>query len=170
MRTLWEEVVVVVVERVPSWFRSRCGLFAVVRVENWFKVVVQGAVHLCVVGGGYALSRLEEDPGAACWGTSGIAEKGLVTILFVVVLLLLFVTSLRGVLFVVVLCLAGVLFHDAVDRGPVEVCGWVRTVLAEEGAQLLQEERSPSLVVVGGGSVDVRVLVEWCGDVVFSFM
>ena len=170
MRPLWEEVVVVVVERVPSWFWCRCGLFVVVRVENWFKMVVKGAVHLCVVGGGYALSRLEKDSGTACWWTSGIAEKGLVAILFVVVLLLLFVTSLCGVLFVIVVRLTGVLFHDAVDRGPVEVVGRVRAVLSEEGAQLLQQKRSPTLVIMRGCGVNVRVLGEWFGDVVFPFM
>ena len=106
-------------------------MFVVVRVENWFKVVVKGAVHLGVVGGGYALARLEKDSGAACWGAPGVAEEGLVPVLFVVVLLLLFVSSLCGVLLVIVVGLTGVLIHDAIDSGPVEVGGRVRTVFAE---------------------------------------
>ena len=170
MRALWEKFVVVVVVGVPSWFWCRCGLLVVVRVEDWFKVVVKGAVHLSVVGGGYALARLEKDSGAACWGGPGVAEEGLVPVLFVVVLLLLFVASLCGVLLVIVVGLTGVLIHDVIDSGPVEVGGRVRTVLAEEGAQLLQEKRSPSLVVMRSGGVYVRVLGEWCGDVVFPFM
>ena len=170
MRALWEEVVVVVVVRVPSWFWCRCGLFVVVGVEDWFKVVVEGAVHLSVVGGGYVLARFEKDSGAACWGGPGVAEEGLIPVLFVVVLLLLFVASLCGVLLVVVVGLAGVLVHDAIDGGPVEVGRRVRTVFAEEGAQFLQEKRCSPLVIVGIGSVDVCVFWEWCGDVVFSFV
>ena len=170
MSALWEEVVVVVVVRVPSWFWYRCGLLVVVRVEDWFEVVVKGAVHLSVVGGRYVLVRLEKDTGTACWGAPGVAEESLIPVLFVVVLLFLFVASLCGVLLVVIVGLAGVLVHDAIDSGPVEVGGRVRTVLAEEGAQLLQEKRSPSLVIMGSGSVNVRVLREWCGDVVFPFM
>ena len=59
----------------------------------------------------------------------------MVPFLFVVVLLFLFGASLCGVLFVVIVSFVGVIVHDVVDGGPVEVGRWVRVVVVEEAVQ-----------------------------------